>query len=182
MVDKNGKLFGKVNLIDFLIVLVLVLGIVFVALRFTKVIGGKDEPPATPVMISFFGTEVPDYVIDNLKVGDAVYDYNYDIIIGYVTSWETDDPLGYIVDDLGDIHGVKNEGQKSLTLNLVSSVSFGEDYGASIDGNLYGIGHTALIYAGLSKLYIKVSAIEPLTEEQIAEYAEPLERLQTANG
>lgn len=176
MVDKNGKLFGKVNLIDFLIVLVVILGIVFVALRATGVVGKDEAPPPTPVMMSFFGTEVPDYVVDNLKVGDAVYDYNYDAIIGYVAGWEEDDPLGYIVDDLGEVHSVKNEGERSLTLKIISNVSFGEDFGATIDGHLYGIGHTTLIYAGLSKFYIKVSGIEPLTEEQIVEYAEPLER------
>jgi len=183
MVDKNGKLFGKINLIDFLIILVLVLGIVFVALRFTGVIGGKEEQPSTPVMMSFFGTNVPDYVVDNLEVGAAVYDYNYDIIIGYVASWEDGDPLGYIVDDLGDVHKVNNDGERSLTLNVVSSVSFGEDYGATIEGEnrIYGVGHTTLIYAGLSKLYIKVSSIEPLTDEQITEYADYLESFETAN-
>jgi len=181
MVDKNGKLFGKINLIDFLIILVLVLGIVFVALRFTGVIGGKDEEPTTPVMMSFFGTNVPDYVVDNLKVGDAVYDFNYDKIIGYVESWEDSDPLGYIVDDLGDVHRVNNEGERSLTLNIISSASFEDDYGATIADSLYGIGHTALIYAGLSKLYIKVSSIEPMTEEQITEYSGYLESFKTAN-
>jgi len=176
MVDKNGKLFGKVNLIDFLIVLVIILGVVFVALRATGVVGGDGEAPPTPVMMSFFGTDVPDYVVDNLKVGDPVYDYNNEAIIGYVASWEDGEPLGYLLDDLGEAHEVKVEGERSLTLNIISSVSFGKGYGASIDGNLYGVGHTALIYAGLSKLYIKISAIEPLTEAQITEYAEPLEK------
>lgn len=177
MVDKNGKLFGKVNLIDFLIVLVIILGVVFVALRATGVVGGDEEAPPTPVMMSFFGTDVPDFVVDNLKVGDAVYDYNNETIVGYVASWEDSEPLGYLLDDYGEVHEVKAEGQRSLTLNIISSVSFGKDgYGATIDGNIYGVGHTALIYAGLSKLYIKISAIEPLTEAQITEYAEPLEK------
>lgn len=161
MVDKNGKLFGKINLIDFLIILVLVLAVAFVALRVTGVVGGSEQKDPVPVRISFFGSEVPDYVVNSLKEGDKVYDFSEDIILGTVESWEIDDPLGYVVDDFGDVHGVAKEGEKSLTLTITGEAVMG-DYGATIEGELYGVGHTTLLYAGVAKLWVKVSAIEPI--------------------
>ena len=165
MVDKNGKLFGKINLIDFIILLVIIIAVVFVALRATGVVGGGEQENPVPVHMSFFGTEVPDYVLDYVNVGDKVNDYNTDTILGTIESVEKGAPLGYVVDDLGEAHEINRTGHYSVTLNLVGEAVIGEDYGFTIDGNLYGVGHTTLLYVGEAKFYVKVSAIEPIEAE-----------------
>lgn len=165
MVDKNGKLFGKINLIDFIILLVVVIAVVFAALRVTGVVGGREPEKPVPVRMSFFGTEVPDYVMDYVSVGDKVYDYNAEVVLGAIESFETGAPLGYVVDDLGEAHEVNRTGHCSVTLTLVGEAVIGRDYGFTVDGNLYGVGHTTLLYVGEAKFYVKVSAIEPIEAE-----------------
>lgn len=159
MIDKNGKLFGKINLIDLIIILVIIIVVVFVALRVTG--GGGGDSGAVPVKISFFATEVPDYVVDYINVGDSVMDYTEDVAMGTVESFETGEPLGYDTDANGEVQAVVREGHKSLSMTITGKAVMSE-HGATIGGELYGVGHTLTIFAGKAKLYLKISGIEEL--------------------
>ncbi|MDR1131836.1 MAG: DUF4330 domain-containing protein [Oscillospiraceae bacterium] len=160
MVDKNGKLFGKINLIDLLIVLILAVLVTFVAL---KVVNKSEENAGlTQVRISFFAEEVPDYVAAALKEGASVLDSKENVTIGTVERFETGDPLGFETDTKGEIQAVQRQGFKSLSLTALAAARPGE-HGVTIGGVLYGIGHTLTIYAGNAKLYLKVSGIEPVS-------------------
>ncbi|MEF9971822.1 MAG: DUF4330 domain-containing protein, partial [Oscillospiraceae bacterium] len=72
MIDKNGKLFGKINLIDLIIVLIVLALVAFVALKF---VGGRNNTDTlTPISMSFYADEIPDFVAANLKEGASVMD------------------------------------------------------------------------------------------------------------
>ena len=90
IIDKNGKLFGKVNIIDLIIVLAVVILGVFVALNFT---GGEDAevPAAQKAVIKFYSEEVTDFVLDdtiltviagNDKPIKVVYEGNPIVVMG----------------------------------------------------------------------------------------------------
>jgi len=159
MVDKNGKLFGKVNIIDLLIVLIVLALVAFVAL---KVVDKSEETTGlSEVRISFFGEEVPDYVAAALKDGVSVLDTKENVTMGTVESFSVGAPLGYATDSKGQIQSVVRDGYNSVTINITARAQLGE-HGATIDGVLYGIGHTLTIYAGEAKIYLKVSGIEPI--------------------
>lgn len=158
MIDKNGKLFGKVNLIDLLIVLVLAALVIFAAV---KVVGAKNnEVPQTEIKMSFYSDEVPEFVTDNLKVGAPVLDEAKDVTMGTVTAFEVGEPLGYSTDANGEVQAVYRNGYKSVRIDIAATGELGA-HGATIGGVLYGVGHTLTIYAGQAKVYIKISAIEP---------------------
>ncbi|MBS7401928.1 MAG: DUF4330 domain-containing protein [Oscillospiraceae bacterium] len=160
MIDKDGKLFGKVNLIDFIIVLVLVALIAFAAVKF---LGSRGEAaPLTEISISFYGEEVPEYVTEYLKEGTSVRDDNKDITIGSVTGFELGEPLGYATDAQGEVQQVIRNGYKSVVLHITAYGEMGE-HGATVNGALYGVGHTLTLYAGQAKMYMKVCAIEPVS-------------------
>ncbi len=162
MIDKNGKLFGKVNLIDLIIILVVLLVAGFFILRGTGVIGGGSDGETTQVRISFFGAEVPDFVVDYLHAGDSVYDHTEEVTLGTVESWETGEPSGYESVINGEVQEVSREGFVSVKLTILADAVMGE-HGATIGGELYGVGHTLSLYAGQSKMYLKISAIEPVS-------------------
>lgn len=157
MVDKNGKLFGKINLIDLLIVLVLIALVAFVAL---KVVDKSDESAnLTQVRISFFGEEAPDYVANALEKGTTVLDSKENVTMGTIEDFEIGDPLGYDTDANGEVQQVIRQGYNSVSITAVGTGELTE-HGVTIDGVLYGVGHTLTIYAGKAKLYLKVSGIE----------------------
>lgn len=159
MVDKNGKLFGKINLIDLIIVIILIAVVAFAAMKVLN--RGTTDNNLTQVRISFFTDEVPDYVTDALEVGTGVLDSSENVTIGTVESFEIGEPLGYVTDTDGEVQAVTRVGFKSLDLNVLADAELSE-HGATIDGVLYGVGHTLTIYAGKAKIYLKVSGIEPI--------------------
>lgn len=159
MVDKNGKLFGKINLIDLLIVLVLIALVAFVAMKVVN----RDDGSAnlSQVRISFYGEETPDYVAKVLEEGTSVLDSKENVALGTVESFEVGAPLGYDTNANGEVQQVVRQGYNSVTINAVGQGILGE-HGVTIDGVQYGVGHTLTIYAGKAKLYLKISAIEPV--------------------
>ena len=159
MIDKNGKLFGKINLIDLLIVLVLIALAAFVAL---KVVDKSDEGAAlTQVRISFFGEETPDYVANVLENGTTILDSKENITLGTIEDFEIGAPLGYDTNANGEVQQVIRQGYNSVSITAVGTGELTE-HGVTIDGVLYGVGHTLTIYAGKAKLYLKVSGIEAI--------------------
>lgn len=159
MVDKNGKLFGKVNLIDLIIVIVLIAIVAFVAVRVVNRDDGSEN--ISQVRISFFGEETPDYVANALEVGTPILDSTENITIGTVEKFETGSPLGYDTDANGEVQQVVRQGYSSVSITAIGQGILG-DHGVTINGVLYGVGHTLTIYAGKAKLYLKVSGIEPI--------------------
>ncbi len=156
---KDGKLFGKINLIDLLIVLIILAAIAFVALKIVD--KGNDNAQLSQVHISFYADEVPDYVADALENGTSVLDSVENVTIGTVESFEVGAPIGFETDTKGVVQSVVREGYNSVSLSALATGELTE-HGITIDGVLYGVGHTLTIYAGKAKMYLKVSGIEPV--------------------
>lgn len=160
MLDNNGKLLGKINLIDFILILIIVAAVVFAAM---KVVSARNKTAdVTPVRISFFAEEVPDYVATALKEGTSVLDSTENVTMGTVESFKVGNPLGYVTDTNGEVEEVQRTGYKSVTITITGNAQLGA-HGATIDKVLYAVGHTLTIYAGDSKLYLKISDIQPVT-------------------
>lgn len=154
---KDGKLFGKINIIDFVIVLIVLAAVVFVAMKVVD--KGNETAELSQVRISFYADEVPEYVANVLEVGTSVLDSTEDVTLGTVESFEVGAPVGYETDTKGEIQSVVREGYNSVTISALAEGELTE-HGITIGGVLYGVGHTLTIYAGKAKLYLKVSGIE----------------------
>lgn len=158
MIDEKGRLFGKINLIDLIIVLIILAAAVFLGMKF---LGPESTAAGTQkAVISFYYEECPDYVADQLKAGDPVWDSGDNVNIGTVKDWTTADSVSYLLDDNGNTVQTSKDGYYALTLRCDTEGVIGE-HGITINGTLYGVGHTLTMYAGKCKLYLKVSAIEP---------------------
>ena len=147
---KNGKLFGKINVIDFLAILVLVVAVAAVAVFFIMPKSGGDT-----LIMKFRIEEVDAFVAGKVHVGDELYDDTYSLDLGYVTDVELDDSISY-----GEVH----DGVYTLTSKegYYSMIITGEvegrktKLGAEIGGEKYGVGHSFVLRAGDAKLYLRV--------------------------
>ena len=157
---KDGKLFGKVNIIDCLIVLILLALVAFVGFKFAH--RNDETANLTKVRITFFGEETPDYVAKVLENGTPILDSKDDVTMGTIESFEVGEPLGYDTDVNGEVQQVIRQGYNSVSITAVGEGILG-DHGVTIGGVLYGVGHTLTIYAGKAKLYLKVSGIEAVS-------------------
>ncbi len=151
---KNGKLFGKINIIDFLAILAL---IVVIAAAVVFVLRPKDG--GDTLIMKFRIEEVDGFVAEKVHVGDELYDDTNLQNIGIVTDVELSDSISY---------GQVNDNVYTLTSKegYYSMIITGEvkgrktKLGAEIGGKKYGVGHSMVLRAGDAKMYLRVYDIE----------------------
>lgn len=159
MIDEKGRLFGKVNLVDLIIILIVIAAVVFLGVKF---LGPESTTANTQeAIVSFYCEEAPDYVADQLQAGDVVWDSGDNVNIGTVKDWSITDSVSYYYAENGETVQASKTGYCAVTLRCDAEGVIGE-HGITINGTLYGVGHTLTIYAGEAKLYLKVSGIEPV--------------------
>lgn len=147
---KNGKLFGKINIIDFLAVLAVIAVIAAAAVFVLRPKDGGDT-----LVMKFRIEEVDGFVAKKVHVGDELYDDTNLQDIGVVTDVELSDSISY---------GQVNDSVYTLTSKegYYSMIITGEvkgrktKLGAEIGGKKYGVGHSMVLRAGDAKMYLRV--------------------------
>ena len=86
MIDKNGKLFGKINLIDLLIILVIIAAAVFFA---TKAFTPAQEAAGTEtgtVQVQFFSSKAPVGTAEAIELGAPAFEDTTNVQVSVQTS------------------------------------------------------------------------------------------------
>lgn len=152
IIDGKGKLFGKVSIIDILIVLVIILAIWGVRYKFSKSNGGIGEvitgSSGNKVIMTFYGEEAPEFALKNVNQGDLVRELDRNIDLGNVTSIKIEKGVAYVQTEHGYIKSSR-EGYSSYYLT-VEGTGIVDDLGLSIKGVDYQIGRALTIKVGKS--------------------------------
>lgn len=131
IVDEKGKLFGKLNVIDFLAIVVLIAAVIFVAVRFllpkegdsmgattkltyTVQVNGIDQPTYEEVMRHMAANEGRDQLMANGEMVDA-----------YVTNVEATPHVNYATDAQGAVVRTVEDyadGRLDLTFTIEANV------------------------------------------------------------
>lgn len=157
MIDENGKIGGKINLIDFLILVVILAVAAFVAYR---ILDTDKDDTGSSVIIEFTCAEVNDYTVERLETGAPVLDGNANRDLGTAVDFTIDDASTYSATDSGKPVVVDIPDSKSVVVTIESAGEL-DDNGLLINGTRYGIGYTTVIYVGRCKLWGAVSSIDP---------------------
>lgn len=157
MIRKDGKVFGKINIIDLIIIIVLVISAgLFV---FTNTIG-KDVAKSgdETVVFEFFAEEVPDFVPPHVTVGSKLYDNDTNLELGEVVDVEAGPAKIYEANNEGVTVLSEKEGYNSIRITGKVKGTIG-DFGVEIGGVKYGVGHSMTLRAGTAKIYLRISDI-----------------------
>lgn len=157
MLDEKGRLFGKINIVDLLIVVVIIAAVAFVGIKY--VLPHADEAPKDEVEIHVFVDNTYRFVTDQLAAGTSVYDSTDKVEMGTLESWEVH-PYYEAVLGTGDVNPVMTEIPDKCTVEVVLKVkgNYGE-HGTTVEGYLLGLGHTMVFYAGDCKLFGAVKSM-----------------------
>ena len=103
MIDKKGKLFGKVNIVDLLIVIFVVIAVIATVYKF-GFSAHKDVNQSDITLQYVLKTSgVRSFTADSITIGDEIYDEETDRFLGTVTNVEKKEALGYLTKADGNI-------------------------------------------------------------------------------
>ncbi|MBE7025514.1 MAG: DUF4330 domain-containing protein [Ruminococcaceae bacterium] len=154
LIDKNGKVFGKINIIDLLVLIVLVAAIIVVGARFLL----PKQKNTQTIEMQFYLEEVDEWVADKISEGNSLYDGTYEVDLGTVTKVEREQSIAWGLNQNGEYVQSSRDGFCSLT--ITGEVEGQKTaIGAKVNGEIYGVGHSMVLYAGDAKLYLRVHDI-----------------------
>lgn len=126
IIDDKGRLFGRVSIVDIIIVLVVLLALGGVGYKLTRTNAPTPFAKQDTISIDFYFEEVPDYVADYIKPGMTVRDIQKGFVIGTVKSISVDKSVVYAVADTGEIKVSTKPGYKSIRMTVEGTGKFSE--------------------------------------------------------
>ena len=128
IIDKKGKLFGKINILDILIALVILIFILLGAMKlFSGVLGSKGSANTIEVLYTVEVTKKDVDFFESIKEGDVVFKKNTKEIGGEVVSCEVK-PAKYTTANLNrltyELTEAENKFDGYITIKTTAEVSY----------------------------------------------------------
>lgn len=161
MIDKNGKLFGKINIIDLLIILIVIAALVFIAIKVLAPDSNSSEAQTTKVQIGFYAAQVEEGLENVFYEGAPLYEDLTNVPLGELTDWNIETEYEYQANSEGET--VKYEHTNNHFVNITAEVNgtMASD-GLHIGSSLYCVGAHYTIHVGTGKLYVECCELTPL--------------------
>lgn len=151
----------RFNAVDVIFLIVIVLGVLFIALRLggidvvEKLTGGDKTET---FIVTFSGDEVPEFVAERIENGAPVKDEELSVSLGTVSGLVTGPSRS--VSNLPDGTIVVSSRDGYLSVELSATLNAKDTgNGIEVDGLLLGVGHSMTLRAGDAKMYLIVSDI-----------------------
>lgn len=159
IINKEGKLFGKISIIDIAALLIVVVLIVGIASRFS----GKSSVVVSSgekVKCTFVIKNVRSYTIDALKRSDAVYDKTSKEYIGDIVNVEQVDGLYKVNMQDGTFREAVPEDRYNVYLTVEFSGKVGDNGFYTAANKFLGVGTSANITTKYAECGATVYEIE----------------------
>ena len=167
VIDKNGRLFGKVSVIDVVVAALLLAAGLFLGARFLSSRGAAIAPGGGSLdllEIKFYAEEVNDFVAEAIEVGDAAKEFAQYASFGTVTRVEVEPSVMFVADFDGlALYSRPKEGYNSVTVTMRARGKI-EATGFSLDGTTYFVGKTVILYLGKAGFQGRISGVEVVEE------------------
>lgn len=157
--DKDGRLFGKINIIDILILIVVIGGVSFVLSRQGSGIAPGVTGSDGVYNMRFFVDVVQDFVVEHIEIGDTVMDDGRNINLGRIVNLRVEDSIEFHPNTEGVLVQSSRDGFNSLEITTeLTAQAFNN--GLFINGNRYAVGQSVTIRAGDTIIFLRISGIE----------------------
>ncbi len=162
IIDEKGRLFGKISIIDvIIIVFVVLLCVVCVYKYINRERGTNVQKENEKLIITFLAEEVPEYVVDTLKEGKKVRESTWKTPLGTLVSYNVRPSVSYATTFQGEYVKTTKEGY-NLVEASIDSLGYFEDTGVRIDGQLFLVGKYMTLEIGESAYWGRISSIKPI--------------------
>ncbi|MCX7711588.1 MAG: DUF4330 domain-containing protein [Clostridia bacterium] len=141
IIDSKGKLFGKISIIDILIVVVLIGAIAGAGYKYIKARASNPFVKQDKVQITFYCEEFPEYAAseDNIKKGSLVKDGVQGTVLGAVTEVKTGKAISFAQSDKGEFNASSKQGYLSAYITAEGQGRY-SDNGLIVNNVEYYVG------------------------------------------
>ena len=160
---KNGKLFGKLNVIDILIILIVLVALAFAA---WKMLGNDDSEAlagsldAQSTLITFLAEDTVSPLPDCLAIGDLASEYDSDIDLGKLVSFSTEEAYTYEWDSVsGEVVKVPVVNRVFMTFTVQAEGNL-SDAGFTTGGKTFVVGGNYYINIGPARVECRAISME----------------------
>lgn len=160
-IDKKGKLFGKISIVDILIIIVV---IVFAVGFMFKVRSVKTVTPFTStdkIQIEVINNDMQGSQLDYIKVGDEIIDNVQNVSLGKVTKIEKSKSLVYTNDSEGNIVESTRNGYYSVKFTAIGS-GLDTGKGVTFGSSQYFVGKFFAVRIGNVLTSVRIDKMDKL--------------------
>jgi len=159
MLDKKGRLFGWVSVVDlFAVVMVGVIAVVVMGI--VSRAGGVQAvvTDAQPLYVTFVSPQVHDFTVANMRTGGTVLNNYTGILMGEVLRIDTRGAVYFMADEWGRMVASPMAGHYAVqvTSRVVGQLS---DGALLVDGHTYFVGSELQIWVGDAVFFVYISHI-----------------------
>lgn len=150
IIDGKGKLFGKISIIDLLIIGIIIAGAVGAWNMFFKPSSGGTGIGRTPdtVVFTFYGEEAPEYAVNSVDIGDLARDFDRGTAFGTVTDIETDKSVKFVGNSEGEVVQSSTPNYLSFYFTVEGTGILNDVGTVTISGYEYAVGRTLTLRFG----------------------------------
>jgi hypothetical protein len=162
MIDKNGKLFGKISIVDILIIFAVIIAGLFLVNRlglFSQ--KGAVTNTGDKLSVTFYQEEVNSFTANNVKIDDPTTETLLNMSFGKVVDVEVGPSVSWGEDAKGNQVKSTKEGWSSIYITMETNGKLGPN-GITIGGSKYYIGQFVTLRVGDSIFYGRISNAEKL--------------------
>ena len=143
IIDKKGKLFGKINMVDIAVVLILVVAVLVTYYKFNMSAHSDVSETNGYVEFDIRVESVREFSVNSIKDGDIIYDSQNDVCLGRIVSKRTEPAKSFITKADGTIVYADVPERYNLYITVGSDARI-NDSGIYVDGTKPVIKHQTL--------------------------------------
>jgi hypothetical protein len=161
IIDNKGRLFGKISIIDILIVVIIVVAVAGIGSKFARSKTASPFVKTDKIQVRFYVEDAPDYAVKAVKIGDPVKESIQNTGLGKVVDIKIDRSVSWVQTDKGEYVAASREDHSSCVVTMEADGIYGNN-GVSINNTEYYIGRTILLYVGNSALSGRISDLRKI--------------------
>lgn len=163
IIDKKGKLFGKLNIVDLAIILIVIVALVGVGYKYTQSQTVSPLTKTNDAIITFTESERVDYAVTAIKEGDLVRDRVSGVVLGNVEKIVTAPSVVVVYTSEGEPVSTTRPGYLYYDISVKCNGIL-TDTGITIGGTEFYVNKQNEVRFGISNLYPRISNIEGIKE------------------
>lgn len=165
IIDKKGKLFGKINIIDICVVLIIVVAIAVTYFKFNLSAHSDVTKSNATVVYTLEACNVRDFTIDGIKAGDKLFDEETDKFIGTIVSVDSDTAFDYITRTDGTIVKADMPERKNLIITVECPAIIREGAVVTESGKQIYLNQNNVCYTQTVQTEFKTIAINEIVDK-----------------